>query len=620
MKSWFLLLLLLALTVCAVLFIATDFGATYDDGTPQIGDSAEQVPPKTGSTSVTDAPDGASGPGSTREVAPAESTPKIEPSQLLLEGSRVEGRVVDRLGQPLEGITVSLFAIDGSLVRIPRPLGKTTRSASDGSFEFGDLPAGVALGVSAESTGLARVELEFEPPLRGETRAGLELRLESAIVLRGVVRGARKSPLAGAEVRVEPARSSFGMTPASGVTATTDAFGGYAIDGLARTLYRVVATAPGHAPTMVEKSLIAVTLRPEARLDIDLDPLVGIARGRVVDDEGGGVAAATIVAVAGEHQVETTSAADGTFALEQLAEREYSTSARANGMFSRGETLVRPGTQDVKLRLGRNGAVIGRAAAGNARTPARIVAELFRVGRSKQLVARNVFESAEFRFDDVVPGRYLVAIEADGAARTESAEIEVDAGGAADLGSIALASGGTVEARLRGARDGVPLSLVRGDLSPANPAWMQHAVFAPPNQRALTRGGAARFEHVLPGVYTLFAVPEKGLPSIARGVEVREGETTSVPEFEIEAGGAIVGRALDLLGAAVVGRAAIATGPGGERRVEIDDEGYFAFGGLSAGDWSVTVSVDDTLRGRPRPALAKVTEGGRVEVEVRIGP
>lgn len=620
MKSWFLLLLLLALTVCAVWFIATDFGATSDDVAPMVDDIEVRTPPTLETTAADEAPDGRSTPEPTREVAPAESTPKIETPDLLLEGSRVEGRVVDRLGQPLEGISVSLFAIDGSLVRIPRPLGQTTRSASDGGFEFGDLPSGVALGVSAESNGFARAELEFEPPLRGETRAGLELRLEPSIVLRGVVRGARKSPLAGAEVRVEPARSSFGMTATSGVSTTTDGFGGYAIDGLARTLYRVFATAPGHAPTVIEKSLIAVTLRPESRLDIELDPLVGIARGRVVDDEGGGIAAATIVAVAGEHRIETTSADDGTFALEQLAERDYSTSARANGMFNRGDVLVRPGRHDVELRLGKNGAVIGRAATGNAKVPARIVAELFRVGRNNQLVARNVFESAEFRFDDVVPGKYLVAIEADGAARTESAAIEVAAGGAADLGSIALAAGGAVEARLRGARDGTPLSLVRGDLSPANPAWMQHAVFAPPNQRALTRDGAARFEHVLPGVYTLFAVPEKGLPSIARGVEVREGETTNVPEFEIEAGGSIVGRALDVMGAAVAHRAAIATGPGGERRVEIDEEGYFAFGGLLAGEWSVTVSVDETLRGRPRPVRAQVTEGGRVEVEVRIGP
>lgn len=620
MKRWFLLLLLLA-GATGVYFLvdsgAEDHDRPRDPADAGGGPDAVLAP----------APDREPAPPPVREAVGDQGAQDADPSgakkplaATTIDGARVEGRVTDGLGRPLSGVTVSLLALEGALLRVPRELGRTTTSGADGSFAFGDLPSGVGLAVRAEARGLARVEREFEPPAPGATRGGVELRLDPAITLSGTVTDQEGRPVAGASVVAQLARDGSLLEPDSPFSARTDERGAYSISGLARTLYRVSARADGYAPTTTEKTLLAVALRPEAKLDLVLDLAAGRAEGRVVADDGTPVGAARIEATANGHEVATESDASGRFRLEGLANRTYTAIARAAKTFPRAPAPIRPGDSDVVLRVGRNGSLAGRASPAHGAPPARIAVELLRIERSESVVARAIFESAEFRFEDLAEGEYRVAIECDDARRTESEPIRVAAGAEADLGAVELQIGGTVVVRIEGAVDGTPLSLVPGDLSPANPNWMQRAIFAPPERRATARGGGARFEHVAPGAYTLFVVPEKGLPAIARGIVVRDGETTTATTGAPRAGASIRGRAFDPLGVAVTGREAIASSERGEFRVHLDEEGYFAFAALEPGTWSVTLAADASLRGRPRPVFVKLNENDAVEIEVRVEP
>lgn len=621
MKRWLILLLLLA-GATGVYFLvgsgADDRLAPGDSGVAS-GDDPEVVAPTTNDPAATGSP--------VREVVGDDGGTATEPrtsgkpnSAPTIEGARIEGRVTDGLGRPLSEIVVSLLALEGVLVRVPRDLERTTTTAFDGTFAFGDLPATVGLVVRAEAPGLARAEIEVTPPGSGETRGGIELRLDPAITLSGIVTEKSGKPIAGASVVAELARSNFTPTPDSAFSARTDDRGAYAIPGLARTLYRVTARADGFVATTTEKTLLAVTLRPEAKLDLELDPAVGRASGRVVGDDELYVAGARVRAVAEGHEVETISEADGRFTLEGLADRSYLATARAPQTFPRESVALRPGDSDVVLRVGANGSLAGFARSPGGGAPSRIVVELFAIERTESLVARGVFPSASFRFDDLAPGRYRVAIECDGARRTESDPAVVESGTESDLGDVALRTGGTVVANVDGAPDGTPVSLVLGDVSGANPTWNQRAIFAPTAQRTLIQGGVARFEHVAPGTYTLFVVPEKGLPSTTQGVLVADDETTTVRATVVAGGASIRGRALDVLGVVIAARTAIATGPSGESKVLTDESGYFAFLALEPGDWTVTLEDGPQHRGTPRPVRVRLAEGESLEIELRVDP
>src|SRR5262249_36075600 len=110
------------------------------------------------------------------------------------------------------------------------------------------------------------------------------------------------APVAGAEVRIQLVRSSFGEPVA---VAPTSADGSYSADvsslrtlsPISRTLFSLVvrASAPGHRPAApVKKPVPADPTSPqEVRLDIVLEQ-GGVVHGRVIDSEGRGVPSAYV--------------------------------------------------------------------------------------------------------------------------------------------------------------------------------------------------------------------------------------------------------------------------------------------------------------------------------------
>ncbi len=585
-----------------------------------------------GSTKKDSRTDGSTTSSATRTTTPDATSPKPPGSFVVADGSRLEGRIVDHDGAPLSGIAIRLLALDGVLVKIPRDLHLETVSEDSGHFSFRELPASLPLALEVDREGYAKVLREIGVFDVGRVVSDVDIVLERGIMLRGIVHDESNRPIAGASIRVELANSAAIAAPSTGaMTTQSDAAGRYEIHGLGRTLYRIAAEHDGFAPCVEVRSLLAITLKPEAHQDLVLRSANGSASGRVVDDAEAPVADVDLRATAETHVVTTRSDAEGRFELNGLADRDYEIVPTKEGTHAVATAHARPGMKDVVVRLARNGGLHGRAVRKDGSIPSDLVAELHRIeSGGEKLICRCETNGGDFALRDVVPGKYSLEFGATGACRSRSPEFTIASGQDLDLGVATLGDGGDVHLRVRlgdrgsdPAPDGIACVLVPGDLDPSNPEWQGLAIFQESANRTVTASGEAIFRHVVPGAYTLFVTPEKAAATCVRSVLVHEGETTDAGTVLLSSGGRLVGRVLDVQGASLARvRVTASSADAGSAPLTTltDGGGYFSFIGLAAGEYRVTLPSQDGVRGTPREASGTVTKDGTTVIEVRVYP
>ena len=208
----------------------------------------------------------------------------------LLQGGRLFGRVIDEDEKPMAGAGVEAV----KTVMFGFPGGALARSVADdeGRFELRGVPPG-------KVTVLAKVEgrLESRPfavEIRdGQTKEGLELRVERGAMIRGVVEWADGSPApeARVDVRFDPGAmmgtAAMNMARGASGKAKTDAEGRFTVRGLGKGPFLVEARAPtpggpaGSHEHFVERSGV----QPDSELVLVLAPPTSVA-GHVVDLEG----------------------------------------------------------------------------------------------------------------------------------------------------------------------------------------------------------------------------------------------------------------------------------------------------------------------------------------------
>ncbi len=218
------------------------------------------------------------------ELAPGVDGEGIE--LVLGPASRIEGRVLDPRGEPLEGVAIrSLAALRrGEFYATPvpdvwraDPLSVRTTSGAGGTFELADLAAW-------SYTFLVR-HPGFRPWRRSHAPADgfLEIRLEWGLELTGGIRGANGRPLPGAAVRIAGEANA---------KTRTDEAGTFRLEGLVEDpAARLYVAAAGHA-VLVHQPL-AIGAETPNRVELRLEPERVIA-GRVVDVAGEGVPGANV--------------------------------------------------------------------------------------------------------------------------------------------------------------------------------------------------------------------------------------------------------------------------------------------------------------------------------------
>jgi len=265
----------------------------------------------------------------------------------LAEGCTLAGLVRDDEGNPVAGAAVRVSA------GLMDPL--VWQADPAGTFTALHLPGHVALHVQAPGYLAAEREEDLAgTPCAGRTEITL-LRLGGRIA--GRVMDARRFPIAGARVRVEPAGGAVRWAT-QGTVAGAD--GTFRVQAPATGTVRVVASHPSYVEAWVETE-------PGREVELLLARGV-VVRGAVTDDIGQPLAATVTLSLDGREVRATASGAEGAFDLGRVGPGTYELRAAAAGYADADVTVgidapasdAEQGTRTVELSLRRGVTLEGR--------------------------------------------------------------------------------------------------------------------------------------------------------------------------------------------------------------------------------------------------------------------
>lgn len=253
------------------------------------------------------------GAGGGRATLPVRRGERTKATLVLPVRLEVSGRVLDASGRGVADADIVRQGFGGD--DEPAPVG---RSAADGRYAIA-----VALGgyFSAEHTDYAPSKAIWMRPEEHDVPQALDFTLLGrAAALHGTVLAHTGQPVAGASLTCTATTSSPKRR------AVSDADGAFRLDNLVPGPNRLVVTAPGHGGVEV-----STTAEPGGRaVDVRLAPACRIV-GRATDGAGLPAAGARIEVRRFGRPFGTTTDADGTFTLADLAPGPVEATARRNG-------------------------------------------------------------------------------------------------------------------------------------------------------------------------------------------------------------------------------------------------------------------------------------------------
>jgi protocatechuate 3,4-dioxygenase beta subunit len=375
----------------------------------------------------------------------------------LVPGVAASGRVVDSNDRPVAGAKVRYEAVSD----FSNAGSETITTGSDGAFRIDGLAPG-----SFRFT--ARHEL-YAPGasdavvLSTTSREGITIRLAPGAVLAGSVVDKDDRPVPWAKVRVAEETAGIQMQRARQTTA--DAEGNFELRGLSRTRTHAVAF-DDHAASTIATIDLGARERAEMKLVLDLDDTIA---GTIVDSTGEPLDGARVVAepdqpgapiearLRGRQQA--IADADGRFALRGLAPGRYQLRTSPPGALEHGRSTLREtiaassGDRAVRIVVPADGAITGRVAFPDGRTPATFVVSLGGWGNTVPVSTRD----GSFTIPDVPPRTYQLAVRGPGFAERTLPGVVVAAGKTADAGTITVRPGRSISGRVIDA-DGKPVA------------------------------------------------------------------------------------------------------------------------------------------------------------------
>ncbi len=232
----------------------------------------------------------------------------------LAAGGRLEGRVKDERGSPVEGAWIEVSARAGSLTR-------GVRTASDGTFVLAAVPTSISITLAAP-------DKPYEPVFRTDATVP-EGGVETIELVLPAPRPAtkfhvvddRRYPVVGAQISV----ASLDPTTPVKVTAFSDDRGEAELSRVGGLKVQVEVRAPGHAPYRNVVDVIGATLEIELAQGLLVKGVVYAPGGRTAL-EG---ATVTLITDAGLRRV--TSDKDGRFSFADAAKGDGVVEVRAKG-------------------------------------------------------------------------------------------------------------------------------------------------------------------------------------------------------------------------------------------------------------------------------------------------
>lgn len=464
----------------------------------------------------------------------------------LAKGVAIEGTVYDaRTRKPVEGAEVTThpdyptqYAPSGD-----HDSGRV-KATTDASGRYRLLGLGAdRFTVTASGPGLSQADRATAAPA-----TGIDFFLEPGATVSGRVLNEDGGPAERAVVTAEALVFPFRVLR----SAPTDVAGRFRLPGLPPDRYRLVASAPGAGPGLLEE--MALEEGESKVVDLRLTRAVEII-GRLVDAEGGLLPGHVRVRRVAGHDLTWSSALspvaevgeDGRFTLHQkLGAGEYTLSAQARGFadkdvdlrIAEGETTHDVG--DVVFDLGRTirGRVVNHR--GQPIPNAQISTHIKGAGTSTQTQP-----DGSFRLAGLPEGRCSVRATARGFAG-ENKEVEA---GASQI-SFTLAQGSEIMGTAVDAQDR-PISAVHASVIPREGRPGMNA--RPSADEPPDANGRFRVRDLWAGAFTLRLDASGFSTYYSKPLEVAVGQSLDLGRVILDRGGTVQGVVVDDQGQAVPG-------------------------------------------------------------------
>lgn len=587
--------------------------------------------------------------------------------------------------EPVAGQNVELLSRRGKEVAV-------TPSDADGRVLFAQVRPGKGYALHIKGEGFSEVMLRGISVFSQATNDLGPLLIGEDIVLRGRVVDSRGRPVPGTAVSVHTierqlATKGMLMFLAEQATSVPDALkqvqsdpeGNFAFSAIDDGTYTLVARHGGYA-SKHQADVIVASKRGAGVLTLVLGA-AGRAVGKVLDQDGKGVAGAQIIALRDTGRRMTTSmlqrevsvtGEDGSFVIDTLtAGQRYRFGVIAEGFAPvyevSGTEVPQEGDLEKNFTLVKGGdlhGVVTDEATGKPVEGARVAIYVGSMGwggrQSPDAKAtadtRRTSQTGEFRFEAMTPGPVSSAIvKAPGYVSATfspwpppgNAWPEIKPGECQEV-TVALKRGGSIKGVVTTAEGNEPVQGAEVTLMQTGWAAMASMFYGSPTAISAAEGG---FElvGVPPGTYRLMAVADGFSPAGGRDgveVEVPEGGGDVERNIAMISAGAVEGVVVDPNGDPIAGvRIRIRPGPrnrtgeqGGRnnsrRGMEMarrilgagrspadlsDDEGRFRLPGIGTDqNWIVYGESDEYVTGESKPF--KVAAGETETLELKMLP
>ncbi len=536
---------------------------------------------------------------------------RVEPGKVLeREGevtlaAQLSGVVRDQAGVPVDGASIQVQVKHGAGGRMNMP--ETTK---DGG-KFSVSSSAGTLTLTAQKKGYVETQVPPIEASEGFERSGIEIVLDSGLVVTGVVRWPDGTPAAKAIVEgswERTGRLSFGNDgPQASTRAESD--GTFRLTGLEAGPLTVSARAKREAGPEKKADRVDWTARRDdvGAGTVGLELVLGVGnalRGRVVDDVGAALETFRVRAepvepdAAGRRAVSANSSESGSFEIPSLPDGMWELVAALKDGRESGRVQVdmpRDAAREVTLVLPRPARISGRVVDpdGQARADARVLV----VDKARRETFYRDDDGPErcdadgrFAFD-VAPSAVSIHAQSTGTASSLAIERDLAAGQVVDGLTLVLRRGGTIEGLVRDREDRpragkvVYVNTMRssGDVEPLTTA----------------ADGSFRAERVTPGRVFLSVMEDGRSDGDSQAqVDVKDGEVVRVqiggrPKGTLVVTGTVRGK-VPLAGARVsffAQKSSLDT-KDRNRTTRTDENGRYEIVLAAAGQYSVNASPE----------------------------
>nr|MBP7149744.1 carboxypeptidase regulatory-like domain-containing protein [Acidobacteriota bacterium] len=374
-------------------------------------------------------------------------------------GARVEGRVTDPAGAPIDDVTVMLIGGDAMAAAVAMMTGGEGQAttAADGWFRIDDRREGETVDIVFRREGYGPQRLSG---IAAPTLTPLAVTLQPASSISGSVADGEGRPIAGAEVT---ATRALGGPRGPGMfmmfnfvrPVDTDEQGKFTVDGLEPGKISLSVNAAGWQPHAREVEVpagedvtgVAVVLEPGA-----------VVEGRVVGPDGAPVSGAQVGPVAGRQggpgprlrgAVQTDG--DGRYRLEELLPGPASIEAEKQG-FGRAvrDIELRTGANELDLQFEGGPPVSGVVLDPDGAPVPNADVRLNVAGQPWGGPTASTAADGTFRFERVAPGEYELDAAARGFAPSRGeVRVQVESEAVSGL-EVRLARGGAIAGTVTG--------------------------------------------------------------------------------------------------------------------------------------------------------------------------